>query len=279
MRAKDLTGKRFGAWKVLTRHRPNRDGAALWLCECNCGNRRVVRGHHLRHGLSQGCGFHSLVGKKFGQWTVLKHRGFNKSRSSLWLCECDCGYKKVVNSCDLRRGTSKSCGHLHLAGRKFGRLTVIRFARMIGKRSEWLCRCDCGKHCIKRGSALIIGGVKSCGCLARGSMSSSYKNGTSRSSGGYLLIKDKRHPNADSTGMIMQHIKVMSDYLGRPLKKNEIVHHKNGIRNDNRIENLELCTRHMHMTGQRVKDMIKFCIDYLKEYAPETLTRKRRKYG
>jgi hypothetical protein len=35
----------------------------------------------------------------------------------------------------------------------------------------------------------------------------------------------------------------------------------------------------MHMTGQRVKDMIKFCIDYLKEYASETLSRKRRKYG
>ena len=85
---------------------------------------------------------------------------------------------------------------------------------------------------------------------------------------GYVQIWNPNHPNCRSAGYMHEHRFVMSEHLGRELKRYENVHHINGNRADNRIENLELWTT-QQPSGQRVEDKINWAIEFLKEYGYE----------
>jgi len=82
---------------------------------------------------------------------------------------------------------------------------------------------------------------------------------------GYIYITKMRHPNAQKHGRIYEHTFVMSEYLGRSLIKGESVHHKNGIRDDNRIENLELWSVGQP-AGQRIEDKLKWAMKFIEQY-------------
>lgn len=82
---------------------------------------------------------------------------------------------------------------------------------------------------------------------------------------GYKYILLKNHPNAAKSGYVADHIVVMCKHIGRPLNDKETVHHRNGIRDDNRLKNLELWSN-SHPYGQRVEDKVEWCKEFLSQY-------------
>lgn len=75
---------------------------------------------------------------------------------------------------------------------------------------------------------------------------SNWKGGKALTTQGYVSIYKPEHPNCNSNGRVMEHRLVMEAFLGRYLNNNECVHHINGFKKDNRIENLELTTNSAH---------------------------------
>jgi hypothetical protein len=143
-----------------------------------------------------------------------------------------------------------------------------------------ICECGCGgetaiaKHTTRATGrfagypARFIQGHNS---PRHGDKHPNWRGGRIKDESGYVRVKVQDHPTANGAGYIPEHRLVMERHLGRYLLPLETVHHINGVRDDNRIENLELWS-HSHPYGQRVDDKIEWAIEMLRTYRPEILS-------
>lgn len=128
-----------------------------------------------------------------------------------------------------------------------------------GQRKAHIVDCShCGKRVAKRRKPVTgpNAGLLFCGSKCKNDAMwerrggrRPYKNG-----GGYMMLYAPDHPKSQRNGYIAVHRLVMEEKIGRLLGPLETVHHINGVRDDNRPENLELWTR-AHPPGIRSADL------------------------
>lgn len=92
----------------------------------------------------------------------------------------------------------------------------------------------------------LIGHKSNPGRFQKGINHPKWKNGEYINEDGYKMILDTRHPNAYGSRYVLEHRLIMEKAVGRYLTKDEVIHHINKNRQDNRIENLEIVDRSKH---------------------------------
>ena len=147
-------------------------------------------------------------------------------------------------------------------GKHYGKLTVVSFSHRVKYKSGsskkfWVCTCECGGRHITDTSSLTSSRTTSCGC--------NRNKGGKLSKEGYISVYDREDRKYKP-----QHRVIYETHYGIKLKPHQNIHHINGVRTDNRIENLELWDT-SQPKGQRVEDKILFYKNLVNEYKDHPL--------
>ena len=182
-----VLGKLFGKLEVIGTSSETKNGCHTVLCRCECGEMISVPPFKLWSGQYKSCGCgrgkrtdpSEMIGKKFGNLTVLDLTDHLIRGTRTYLCQCDCGNLTYVLPCNLKNGNTKSCGCRRtrdISGKRFGSLIAIELDKSkptgevhpTNKTRLWRCICDCGNETIADYKHLKDGERVSCGCAVGG---------------------------------------------------------------------------------------------------------------
>lgn len=141
-------------------------------------------------------------------------------KGAYWICRCDCGKIKSIQSRALRNGLTQSCGCLNreinsrpkqindMIGKRFGKLTVVKrqgthVTPSGQKKVTWLCKCDCGNDTVVTSEDLKSGHTKSCGCLPTKTRGSGLINLVGQRFGKLVVIERSEDATYESNGKTM----------------------------------------------------------------------------
>lgn len=152
MKTKEIKiGDKFGERTVIKAYSSkNKYGGRQSLCRCSCGIEKEVSNSNLINGKTKSCGHaiveklrkrayaksdKKLIGKTFGELTVLKR--VNNQGNSRYLCRCSCGKEIILVGAALLAGQQKTCGHVHDKGyEKFSEIKDLGTKDLESKRVE-----------------------------------------------------------------------------------------------------------------------------------------------
>ena len=177
-----IVGERFGKLTVIGLSSEVRHGCHTVLCRCDCGETISVPPFRLWSGQYKSCGCgrgkrsdpSELIGKRFGNLTVLEQTEHISHGTRTYLCRCDCGKLTHVLPNRLTSGNTKSCGCRRtrdISGKRFGSLVAVEptgEVHPINKTRLWRCICDCGNETVADYKHLAEGERVSCGCAKGG---------------------------------------------------------------------------------------------------------------
>jgi hypothetical protein len=170
----------------------------------------------------------------------------------------------TIDSCDKIRITKLYCPKHYARVRKYGSPEI---KMPTGNKVQHLnCTVE---NCNKKHRAKGYCNMHYRRYRLRGNPLSVINTGKKINRQGYVQIRTVKGDGKNGT-YELEHRLVMEKNIGRKLFDHETVHHKNGIKDDNRIENLELWSK-AQPAGQRVEDKIQYAIEILQRYKPELL--------
>ena len=116
----EKVGQQYGRLKVIEYAYTSEDRHKYWMCECECGNREIIKATDLNTSKRVEClicqkkkhktQYIDETGKRYGKLTVLELDTEKSSKNAFWKCKCDCGTLLTVEGTKLRSGHTQSCG-------------------------------------------------------------------------------------------------------------------------------------------------------------------------